>query len=141
MTEDEVLQFIRDYYPENTKSDEELQKCIKIAFNEVCKSRYTKYYLTKAYALYALSECVEIDKRASCNLADARDTTSEKINDITVQYKSEKINGVYPKNVYHKEFLLLPKCGVKTSFNVDVSVTDDVTCGTYSATDLVYVRP
>jgi len=141
MNEKDVLKFIRDFYPENTKSDEELQKCIKIAFNEVCKTGYTKHYLVKALALYALSECIEMDKRANCDLGDARDTTSEKINDITVQYKNEMIGGVYPKNVYHKEFLLLPKCGVKSSLIANVNITDDATCGTYSATDLVYVRP
>ena len=118
--EEKVIKFIRNYYREaEEKTDEYLKSCFYISENEVCKEGYSDYNYTKALSLYTLHVCAENEKRSSCD-TDARVVVSEKIDDISTSFRLDPINGVTPLNIYHRDYLLVPNCRIKSSFNVDV---------------------
>jgi len=138
--EEKVIEFIRSYYKEaKEKADEDLKSCFYIADNEVCKEGYSEFNYLKALSLYTLHICTENEKRMSCD-TDPRVVISEKIDDVNNTFRLDPINGVIPLNIYHRDYLLIPNCRIKSSFNVDANlIEDDASCNNmYSVTDFKY---
>ena len=129
------LEYIRLYHPEAKADDDELKKWIDRATKEV-KNCYQDMVQARAlYALYLKKQsddlvCAEGD-------LDTAFVASEKITgNVQTNFEKVAINGVIPVNYYHKLFLELHTCRVKSSV---WGAFEDSTCNNgryYNTTDI-----
>lgn len=107
------LEYIRKLHKEIDRFDDvEIIDFIEMAESEMKFECYNNPI--KAKALYSLHLLREI-KDLECNNGnvDVQNISSEKVDFVSTTYfKAEPINGTTPLNIYHKMFLLLPKCSI-----------------------------